>query len=104
MFDDGRERSLFSGGWLSLTLGAKKMFAIAIFISSLATIALSGIYFLENAAFFLVISLRIIIGAAHGVVFPVTYTLWTHWAVSSERATLSSIGFSGVNIGNGEMR
>ncbi len=75
------------------------MYAMSIFISSLATIALSSIYFLQNSSFLLVVSLRILIGAAHGIVFPVTYTLWGQWAVPNERSTLSSIGFCGTNIG-----
>jgi len=87
------------GGWLSITLGAKRMFVMSILISSLATIALSSIYFLPNYSFLFVVSLRIIIGAAHGVLFPVTYTLWAHWAVPNERGTLASIGFCGTNIG-----
>ena len=80
-------------------MGAKLLYAIAIFISSLATIALSSIYFLERYSFFLVVSLRILIGAAHGVLFPVTYSLWAQWAVPDERGTLSSVGYCGTNIG-----
>jgi sugar phosphate permease len=75
------------------------MYAASIFISSLATIALSSIYFLQNASFLLLVSLRILIGAAHGALFPVTYTLWSQWAVPNERGTLSSVGFCGTNIG-----
>ncbi len=78
------------------------MFASSLFTSSLATIALSSIYFFENISFILVVSLRILIGIAHGIVFPVTYTLWAQWAVPNERGTLSAIGFSGTNIGTGK--
>jgi len=80
-------------------MGAKSMYAMSIFISSLATIALSSIYFLQNSSFLLVVSLRILIGAAHGIVFPVTYTLWSQWAVPNERGRLSSIGYCGTNLG-----
>jgi sugar phosphate permease len=83
-------------------LGGKLLFAISLFTSSLATLALSSIYFLENISFRLVVSLRILIGAAHGIVFPVTYTLWGQWAVPNERGTLTSIGFAGTNIGAGK--
>ena len=79
------------------------LFASSIFISSLATIALSTAYFFENISFPLVFSLRMLIGAANGVLFPVTYTLWAQWAVPNERGTLSAIGFSGTNIGTGKM-
>ncbi len=84
-----------------MTLGAKSLFAISLFISSSATLALSSIYFLENISFLLIVSLRVLIGAAHGIVFPITYTLWAQWAVADERGTLSSIGFCGTNIGTG---
>lgn len=75
------------------------MAAAAIFISSLATIALGSIYFFPEISFPIVVTLRILIGAAHGVLFPVTYTLWAQWAVPTERGTLSSVGFCGTNIG-----
>jgi predicted MFS family arabinose efflux permease len=71
-------------------------------ISSLATIALSSIYHLENASFILMVSLRILIGAAHGTVLPLTYTLWAHWAVPDERGTLLSITFCGASMGAGK--
>ncbi|CAF1272103.1 unnamed protein product [Adineta ricciae] len=91
--------TLVPSGWLSISLGAKLMSATAVFFSSSATIALTSIYYFENASFPLVVSLRILIGAAHGILFPVTYTLWSQWAVPNERGTLASIGFSGTNIG-----
>ncbi|UJR21297.1 hypothetical protein I4U23_024388 [Adineta vaga] len=91
--------TLIPSGWLSISLGAKLMCSIAICISSLATFALSSIYFLENSSFLIIVSLRILIGAAHGVLFPVTYTLWSQWAVPNERGTLTSIGFCGTNLG-----
>jgi MFS family permease len=80
-------------------MGAKRMYTMAIFISSLATIALSGLYYLENISFPLIVALRILIGATHGAVYPVTYTLWAQWAVPDERGTLLSISFSGSNLG-----
>ena len=79
------------------------MFAISILTSSLATVALASIYFFERISFLLVVSLRIIIGAAHGIVFPVTYTLWAQWAVPNERGTLAAIGFSGTQLGTGKL-
>jgi len=85
-------------------MGSKIMCAMSLFISSLATIALSSIYFLPDYSFLLIVSLRILIGVAHGIVFPVTYTLWSQWAVPNERGTLSSIGFCGTNIGTGERK
>jgi len=85
-------------------MGAKKLYAMSIFISSLATIALSSAYFLPNISFFLVVALRILIGAAHGVLFPVTYYLWAQWAVPDERGTLSSVGYCGTNIGTCKCR
>ena len=77
---------------------------MSIFISSLATIALPSAYFLPNISHFLIAVLRILIGAAHGVLFPVTYSLWAQWAVPDERGTLSSIGFCGTNLGTCKSR
>ncbi len=48
------------------------------------------------------VSLRILIGAAHGTVLPLTYTLWAHWAVPDERGTLLSITFCGASMGAGK--
>jgi len=93
-----------TGGWLSVTMGAKLVCAISIFISSFATIALSSIYFFQTRSVPLVVSLRILIGAAHGPFYPVLYTLWGQWAVPNERSTLMSIGYCGTNIGTCKKR
>jgi ACS family sodium-dependent inorganic phosphate cotransporter len=85
-------------------MGAKRMYAMALFISSLATIALSIIYYIENISFPLIVALRILIGAAQGAIYPATYTLWSKWAVPDERGTLLSISFSGSNIGTCKKR
>lgn len=90
------------GGWLSIIIGAKRIYVYCLLISSIATLALSVIYFLENQHFLYVFVLRIIIGFAHGALIPATYSLWSVWAVPHERGTLTAIGFSGINFGTGE--
>jgi sugar phosphate permease len=54
---------------------------------------------MSNTHFILIFILRVIIGIAHGVLFPATIALWSVWAVPQERSTLASIGFCGTHLG-----
>jgi len=54
---------------------------------------------MSSTHFILILLLRIIIGIAHGVLFPATIALWSVWAVPQERSTLASIGFCGTFLG-----
>ncbi len=56
-------------------------------------------YMMSNTQFILILILRVIIGLAHGVLFPATVALWSLWAVPQERSTLASIGFCGTHLG-----
>lgn len=56
-------------------------------------------YFMSSTHFILIFVLRLIIGLAHGVLFPATVALWSVWAVPQERSTLNSIGFCGTWLG-----
>jgi MFS family permease len=87
------------GGWLATTIGAKWVYAASLSTSSLATLALTTMYLVSNTNFILILILRIIIGLAHGVLFPATIALWSLWAVPQERSTLASIGFCGTHLG-----
>lgn len=93
---------LFKGGWLAIIIGGKRIYIYCLLISSIATLALTFIYFFESKHFIYVFVLRIIIGFAHGALIPATYSLWTVWAVPQERGTLTAIGFSGINFGTGK--
>ncbi|CAF2343474.1 unnamed protein product [Rotaria sp. Silwood2] len=91
--------TLIPGGWLSIIIGAKRIYIYCLLISSIATLALSIIYLLDTMHFVFVFILRIIIGFAHGALIPATYSLWSVWAAPQERGTLTSLGFSGINFG-----
>lgn len=87
------------GGWLATSIGAKWVYASSLGTSSIATLALTIMYFMGSTQFVLIFILRLIIGLAHGVLFPATVALWSVWAVPQERSTLNSIGFCGTHLG-----
>lgn len=91
------------GGWLSITLGPKKMFAGSLLFSSIATLGISCIYFMDTYSFYLALLFRVVIGFAHGPIFPATYTVWSKWGVKHERSTLTAIGFCSNNLGTGKI-
>ncbi|CAF0860880.1 unnamed protein product [Adineta ricciae] len=91
--------TLIPSGWLSITLGAKRMFAGSLLFSSIATIGICSIYFIDRFNFYVALFFRIIIGFTHGPLFPATYTFWSVWAVPLERSTLTAIGFCSNNLG-----
>jgi MFS family permease len=80
-------------------MGAKRMIAGSILLSSIATLGICCIYFLDVLSFYLALLFRMVIGFMHGSLFPASYTLWSQWAVKNERSTLTSIGFCGNNLG-----
>ena len=87
------------GGWLAITWGPKRLVAISILLSSIATVAIPVIYFIENYQFYFALAFRVVIGFTHGPLFPATYVFWSMWAVPLERSTLTSIGFCSTNLG-----
>ncbi|CAF0878123.1 unnamed protein product [Rotaria sordida] len=97
--------TLVPGGWLSMSIGAKRVFSYCLLTSSLATLALSVIYTMADTQFLfiLIVVLRIIAGLGHGALFPATYTVWVSWAVPNERGTLTAISFSGTHVGTSTM-
>lgn len=78
------------------------MFAGSILLSSLATMGICSIYFMENFNFYVALLFRAIIGFTHGPLFPASYTLWSVWAVPLEKSTLTAIGFCSNNFGTCE--
>ncbi|CAF1103949.1 unnamed protein product [Rotaria sp. Silwood1] len=87
------------GGWFATSIGAKWVYACSLSTSSVATLALTIMYFMSSTHFILMFILRFLIGLAHGVLFPATIALWSVWAVAKERSTLVSIGFCGTQFG-----
>jgi MFS family permease len=87
------------GGWLSVRFGAKQIFTGSLLLSSIATLGMCCIYFMDTFSFYLALLFRMVIGFMHGSLFPASYTVWSQWAVTAERSTLTSIGFCGNNLG-----
>lgn len=75
------------------------MFAGSILLSSIATLAMCCIYFLDALSFYLALAFRVTIGFMHGPLFPASYAVWSKWAVPTERSTLTAIGFCSNNLG-----
>lgn len=75
------------------------MFAGSILLSSIATLAMCCIYFLDGLSLYLALLFRVIIGFMHGPIFPASYVVWSQWAVKEERSTLTAIGFCSNNLG-----
>ena len=90
---------MLSGGWLATSIGAKWVYAGSLGTSSLATLAMTVMYKMSSTDFIPILILRVIVGLAHGVLFPATIALWSLWAVPHERSTLASIGFCGTHLG-----
>ncbi|CAM2714683.1 unnamed protein product [Rotaria socialis] len=91
--------TLAPGGWISITFGARRTFAFGTLVSSIATLAMVAIYYVDEMHFILAVIFRVIVGLGHGPLFPATYTFWSMWAVPLERSTLTSIGFCSTNLG-----
>jgi MFS family permease len=82
-----------------MKIGAKRMFAFSILLSSTSTLAMALLYFMHDHHFILAVILRILSALGHGPLFPGTYAFWSVWAVPLERGTLTSIGFCSTNLG-----
>lgn len=75
----------------------------SLLLSSVATLGICCIYFMDKFSFHLALLFRVIIGFTHGPLFPATYTFWSKWAVPHERSTLTAIGFCSNNLGTGKI-
>lgn len=82
-----------------MRIGAKRVYAYFLLISTLATLANTMMYFMTETHFMLVFIARIASGLGHGALFPATYTILGQWAVSHERSTLTALSFSGTHMG-----
>jgi MFS family permease len=80
-----------------MKLGGVKLFSLAIFLGSIATV------FIPIAAkhsLTLLIGVRFMTGVFHGPVLPSLGSIWGHWAPTAERSRLIGIAMSGLQIGN----
>ncbi|CAH1773654.1 unnamed protein product [Owenia fusiformis] len=86
------------GGWLSDSLGPKKVFGVAMFVNMLSTL-LTPIG-ARKGGVIAVIILRVILGMAQGVAFPVFHAFWSRWAPLYERSFLILFSTSGAGLGS----
>ncbi|CAF1048288.1 unnamed protein product [Rotaria sp. Silwood1] len=85
------------GGYLAGRYGARFLYSGAIFISSLATMFMP----LATAAHWIVFSiLQILVGLAHGIIWPCIAVIMAHWIPSKERGKLMGFVSAGAQIGN----
>lgn len=85
------------GGFLSGKYGAKHVLGTGMIIMVVMTM-LTPVAARISA--YLLIVLRIILGAAGGVFFPSVQSLWGPWAPPFERSFLVSLTFFGITFGN----
>ncbi|CAF4303181.1 unnamed protein product, partial [Rotaria magnacalcarata] len=64
--------TLAPAGWISITFGAKRTFTFGVLVSSIATLAMVAIYYVDEMHFILAVIFRVIAGLGHGPLFPVT--------------------------------
>lgn len=81
------------GGYLAGRYGARFLFSGAICISSLTTILMP---LAADTHWILFCVLQIVVGLAHGTIWPCIVVIMAHWAPSKERGKL--MGF--MNAGN----
>ncbi len=85
-----------SGGRFTERFGAKWVFGLGIFIPAIAN-ALTPLA--ANTNQWLMIVVRIIIGAFHGLVYSSAYCMYAQWFPKNERATALASTVFGGNIG-----
>ncbi|CAF1032852.1 unnamed protein product [Adineta ricciae] len=85
------------GGYLASRFGARFIFGIAMIISGLVTIIMPWGASLHYGVLWF---FRLIVGLAHGVIWPSMTVIMAHWAPPSERGKLVGFMNAGAQIGN----
>ncbi|CAF3363661.1 unnamed protein product [Rotaria socialis] len=84
-------------GYLAGRYGVRFLYSGAILVSSLATIAMPFVTSIHWIAFTM---LQILVGLAHGTIWPCIVVIMTHWAPSNERGKLMGFVNGGAQVGN----
>ena len=82
------------GGYLASRFGARFIFGIAMIISGLVTIIMPWGASLHYGVLWF---FRLIVGLAHGVIWPSMTVIMAHWAPPSERGKLVGFMNAGKN-------
>uniref|UniRef100_A0A914WUR0 Major facilitator superfamily (MFS) profile domain-containing protein n=1 Tax=Plectus sambesii TaxID=2011161 RepID=A0A914WUR0_9BILA len=85
------------GGVLAERFGGKNVFLYPMLIAALSTVLCPLAAKLHVVVF---MAVRVVIGLCQGVVFPAMHSIWSQWAPPLERTKLTSITYSGAQIGN----
>ncbi|XP_052061714.1 uncharacterized transporter slc-17.2-like [Mytilus californianus] len=84
------------GGWLADRFGGKRIYGTAMAISGVATLLMPVF---ARTSVILVYVLRVVVGVATGVVFPVGHSMWGRWAPPLERSKLIATSYVGATCG-----
>ncbi|CAF1936344.1 unnamed protein product [Rotaria magnacalcarata] len=83
-------------GYLAGRYGVRFLYSGAIIVSSLATIAMPFVTSIHWIAFTM---FQILVGLAHGTIWPCIVVIMTHWAPSNERGKLMGFVNGGAQVG-----
>nr|XP_027214815.1 sialin-like [Penaeus vannamei] len=85
-----------AGGRAAERLGGRKVFGLGVVLSAVLTL-LSPVSATTSTALF--VAVRMLVGAASGVVFPAMNALLSLWIPPSDRAKFSTVVFAGLDFG-----
>ncbi|XP_023218044.1 sialin-like [Centruroides sculpturatus] len=85
------------GGSTTFLLGPKKVFVISTFVSSVFVLLTP---FTADIGVIVISLFQIIVGLAQGISFHASFSLLARWSPVSEKTTLSSLSYSGIQVGN----
>ncbi|CAF0789899.1 unnamed protein product [Adineta steineri] len=85
------------GGYLAVRFGARYIFGIAMIVSGIVTLLMPWGASLHYAVLWF---FRLIVGLAHGVIWPCMTVIMAHWAPPDERGKLVGFMNAGAQIGN----
>lgn len=84
-------------GYIAGRYGARFLFSGAIFTSSLVTIFMPIV---SSIHWMLFSALQVLVGLAHGTIWPCMAVIMSHWAPANERGKLMGFMNAGAQIGN----
>lgn len=85
------------GGYLAVRYGARFIFGIAMIVSGLFTVLMPWSASIHYGVLW---TFRLVVGLAHGVIWPSMTVIMAHWAPPNERGKLVGFMNAGAQIGN----
>lgn len=87
------------GGRMAEVVGGKWLFGLGVFCTSVLTLLTPVVAVIPHYGYGALIALRIFEGLGEGVTFPAMHAMLGHWLPKNERSMLSTIIYSGAQIG-----